>query len=321
MGRHRYTLKAYDESGNNEFVIPLQEDGIFREKNYLTTIDKFMLSHKTNEGCYENIKSKEELLTYLNKYYKTQIPLSSIVYITYQSDKEEKRLEVIYDTNPVLQYLCHFYIYFNQRTNSREKVKKELRLDPVWQRMTRNFLSNLKNPTYYEFLMYKEGKEFLTPSLKRWIKDYVNFYDYEILDERVTFEDALKAIKNGLSSYKTLRGIELSYQKYNQLYKQKLGLTKNDILFYLENQLINMPIEQSIYFGKNYQIPNYMMKTGYDELDEVIGDNITSISELSKQVFEELGLTLDDLENYPKLKEKLGFPTDALREKYSSKRK
>ncbi len=308
MARYRYTLKAYHRDTDKEYKIQLKEQGKLKEKVYLTTIDQFLLSHMTDKNGIENFQNKEEVFIYLNQHYGYQIPLDANLYISYQAEKNEKLLEVVYPEKQVLQYFSHLYTYLYQTKDSEKKVKEQLKYDSVWQHFLKLFKQNIKNETYYRFIMKEEGINYINSYLKKWIHNYLDFIHYETSDEQEMFLEARNKIKEQLQYYKVLRGIELSYKKYNKKYHQNIGIDKKKMELYLEKQQLLMPITKSIYYAKDSERPVEIYHTGYEELDDIIGDSATNISELASQVFEELGLTLEDLENYPDLKRKLGIP-------------
>ncbi len=323
MARYRYTLKAYHIDTDKEYKIKLKEQGYQKEKVYLTTIDQFILSHITDKNKIENFQNKEEVITYLNQYYGYQIPLDSYLYISYQAEKNEKMLEVVYPEEPVLQYFSHLYTYLYQTKESEKKVKEQLQRDPVWQEFLELFKKNIKNETYYKFIMREEGKNYINSYLKNWIRNYLDYVHWEVSDEQEMFMEARRKIKEQFQYYKVLRGIELSYEKYSKKYHQNIGINRKKMELYLEKQQLSMPMNEPVYFDKHHELPVEFYRTGYEELDDIIGDSATNISELSEQVFEELGLTLEELERYPDLKEKLGFTIEDsnLQNKKYTKRK
>lgn len=299
----RYTLKIYDIKSKKDYKLKLYENGYCKEKVRLTTIDDFMLNHKTNTGGMQNFNNREELRQYYNQTFNQAINDNLDVYISYQANNEEKKLEVIYDNN-IIKYFAHLYTYLYQTNSTEKKVGKEIRKDKIWNLFISLFEELIMSDFYYKFIMYGEGKIYINYRLKKFLENYYYAKFDSSYDGRETFYEAKKEIEKQLLSYKVLRGVQLSFDKFNQIYNSNIGIESEILSKYLQQP--NMTIAKSIV---KEELKRQKYHTGCEYIDQFIGNQEYSVSEFSELIFEELGLTLDDLENYPELQEKLGiFP-------------
>lgn len=305
----RYTLKIYDIKNKIIHKLKLYEQGYCKEKVRLTTIDKFILNHKTNTGEMENFNNQEELRQYYNQTFNQKLSEELDVYISYQANNEEKKLEVIYDNNNVIKYFTHLYTYLYQNNSKEKKVVKEVKKDEIWNLFVSLFEELIMSEFYYNFIMYGEGKTYINYRLKKFLENYYYAKYDSSYDGRETFYEAKKEIEKQLLSYKVLRGIQLSFDKFNQIYNSNVGIKSDILRKHLQLQQHNMLINEPIYKRGEEETQRQKYYTGNEEIDQFIGNKEYTVSEFSELIFEELGLTLDDLENYPELQEQLGiFP-------------
>ena len=118
-------------------------------------------------------------------------------YITYRQDGREKVLPVAYENKKKLAYT---------RMTSESVVNTE---DIYFNQIVKTFLKAIKKPMYLDIL--REDKVLIAK-----VEQYVNIWKYQ--DQSNFTRDKLAY---HMSTYKQLRDIIFSFEKYNEICKQK----------------------------------------------------------------------------------------------------
>ena len=138
-------------------------------------------------------KSKEDLLDMLE----CDIDGGFDFYITYRQDKKEKRLPIAYDNKRKLA---------NVRMDNESFVNIE---DVYFKQILKTFLEAIKRPRYMKIL---ESDRVLTAKLDEYVDIWMHEDQSEFTRGKVSYY---------MSSYKQLREIIFSFEKYNEMNKQK----------------------------------------------------------------------------------------------------
>lgn len=163
----RYSLNVYDNLTASHNIIKLRENGKLKEKVDLTTIDNFLL-----DSGVSGFADRKEFHDYLNTHGFT-LSDSYAIYVTYQENGNERKLDALYGEQPVLKYLATVfenlkeeYSHKVHNAENKELVYSKLEKDEVWNAFYEVFIKAIKNG---KFNRYFKSSGFCVPYLYEYI--------------------------------------------------------------------------------------------------------------------------------------------------------
>lgn len=284
-----YTLKLHDNKTNQDYKIKFLSDGKEKEKVPLTIIDLFTTNYYDNgkEIAFEN---KQSLINYFREVEKLPLSNDVDVKIVYLRNGLEKELEVAYGKNKDIKYFANVFYKYKLESQQYEDCNKrkdyyegKIYTNNEWRKLVNLFFKMIMEQSDFRDYITnfnRYGGRYATRTFKRYIRDYYVTRNREDDDEIEVNNQTYVDIRRSLTSYKTLRGVCLAIDKYNQqiAYKEK----------------------------PNPDINDNVKLTNYDDINEMIG-GYTKIGELAEKLFAE-GLLIDDIiRDYPDIAVKLGY--------------
>lgn len=223
----RYSLNVYDNLTASHNIVKLRENGKLKEKVDLTTIDNFLLDSGVN-----GFADRKEFHDYLNTHGFT-LSDSYAIYVTYQENGNERKLDALYGEQPVLKYLATVfenlkeeYSHKVHNAENKELVYSKLEKDEVWNAFYEVFIKAIKNG---KFNRYFKSSGFCVPYLYEYIDNYVRNLAMSNHEEMQAISSAEFDIKRMLKSYKYVRDIQCALNDYNQKFGYTFGLDNKSV--------------------------------------------------------------------------------------------
>ena len=239
----RYTLRAYDNKSKKEQIVKILENGKYKNKLDIATIDIFLLENaryglKNDEMLKSEEDGKKNVIDYLNDTIFSDNPSiqqklsqDTFLYITYEMNGR-KYLEPIYKSDNLLniakefdQLRKKFLQYQNNHPNiSRSELKKtyaeifqNITDKPFFSNWLKMFYGDLKNRSVSHDI--SSDRQYLNLHLKQAIMSLIYALPYENADME-TYEankniyECKKEVEKCLTSYKQVRGLIILKDQY-----------------------------------------------------------------------------------------------------------
>ena len=239
----RYTLRVYDNKTRKEQIVKILENGKYKNKLDITTIDIFLLENAryglaNDEMLKDEEIGKNNVINYLNSSIdndnpciKSKLSNDSIIYITYEASGR-KYLEPIYKSDNLLNIAREFDVLrkrFLQYKKQYPKACKEslekkydeifnsIKKEPFFNSWLRMFYNDLKTRNVSHYV--SSDKKYLNSYLKKAIMNLIFALPYENADietneANLRVRECKKDIEKYLIHYKQMRGIIILRDKY-----------------------------------------------------------------------------------------------------------
>ncbi len=239
----RYTLRVYDNKTKKEQIVKILENGKYKNKLDITTIDIFLLENAryglaNDEMLKDEESGKNNVINYLNDNIisnnpniKNKLSNDSIIYITYEASGR-KYLEPIYKSDNLLNIAREFDVLrkrFLQYKKQYPKASKEslekkygeifnsIKKEPFFNSWLRMFYNDLKIRSVSHDI--SSDKKYLNSYLKKAIMNLIFALPYENADIETNeankrIRECKEDIEKYLIHYKQMRGIIILRDKY-----------------------------------------------------------------------------------------------------------
>ncbi len=239
----RYTLRVYDNKTRKEQIVKILENGKYKNKLDITTIDIFLLENAryglaNDEMLKDEEIGKNNVINYLNSSIdndnpciKSKLSNDSIIYITYEASGR-KYLEPIYKSDNLLNIAREFDVlrkrflqykkqYPKASKDSLEKKYDEIfnsiKKEPFFNSWLRMFYNDLKTRNVSHYV--SSDKKYLNSYLKKAIMNLIFALPYENADIETNeankrIRECKEDIEKYLIHYKQMRGIIILRDKY-----------------------------------------------------------------------------------------------------------
>ena len=239
----RYTLRVYDNKTRKEQIVKVLENGKYKNKLDITTIDIFLLENAryglaNDEMLKDEEIGKNNVINYLNSSIdndnpciKSKLSNDSIIYITYEASGR-KYLEPIYKSDNLLNIAREFDVlrkrflqykkqYPKASKDSLEKKYDEIfnsiKKEPFFNSWLRMFYNDLKTRNVSHYV--SSDKKYLNSYLKKAIMNLIFALPYENADIETNeankrIRECKEDIEKYLIHYKQMRGIIILRDKY-----------------------------------------------------------------------------------------------------------
>ena len=239
----RYTLRVYDNKTRKEQIVKILENGKYKNKLDITTIDIFLLENAryglaNDEMLKDEEIGKNNVINYLNSSIdndnpciKSKLSNDSIIYITYEASGR-KYLEPIYKSDNLLNIAREFDVLrkrFLQYKKQYPKASKEslekkygeifnsIKKEPFFNSWLRMFYNDLKIRSVSHDI--SSDKKYLNSYLKKAIMNLIFALPYENADIETNeankrIRECKEDIEKYLIHYKQMRGIIILRDKY-----------------------------------------------------------------------------------------------------------
>ena len=170
----------------------------------LCMIDLFTM-HAIDGDKQFGFESEKELKDYLNNH-GFNIPANSDIKINYKYNGKEKSLDVQYEWDPVLEYFCRHYLYFQPTKEKSPEYTKLLMNDPTYNRYLKYIRNICKDNK--EFLFFASDEKYTYSGNIDSIHEYIDHSDSLYRSSIEATNNAIDKLARGFTRYKQIRGMQ-----------------------------------------------------------------------------------------------------------------